>query len=121
MRDRLKDIAMSTRMTARTVVFRHPFVLGGFERVEPAGSYLVETEEEEMDGATVAMSAWRRMATIMHIHSAGMTEYVKIDPSDLDKALARDADREEPSVALTARLDAERMKNNARLMRRKKF
>ena len=112
---------MSTRMTARTVVFRHPFVLGGFERVEPAGSYLVETEEEEMDGATVAMSAWRRMATVMHIHHAGMTEYVKIDPSDLDKAIARDAGTAEPAASLTARLDAERMKNNARLMRRKKY
>ena len=112
---------MSTRMTARTVVFRHPFVLGGFERVEPAGAYLVETEEEEMDGATVAMSAWRRMATVIHIHSAGMTEYVKIDPADLDKAIARDAGPQEADASITARLDAERIKNNARLVRRKKF
>ena len=117
LRHAIKDIAMSTRMKSRTVVFRHPFVLGGFERVAPAGSYLVETEEEEIEGT----AAWRRMGTIMHIHSAGMTEYVKIDPADLDKAIARDAGAEEPTAALTARLDAERMKNNARLMRRKKY
>lgn len=113
---------MGTRMKSRTVVFRHPFVLGGFERVAPAGTYLVETEEEEIDGATVATSAWRRMATVMHVTTqAGETEYVKIDCTDLDKALARDAGHEEPSAALTARLDAERMKNNARLIRRKKY
>ncbi|MBV9540170.1 MAG: hypothetical protein JO167_02795 [Alphaproteobacteria bacterium] len=112
---------MATRMISRTVVFRHPFVLGGFERVEPAGTYQVETEEEEIDGATVAVSAWRRMVTVMHIHHAGMTEYVKIDPADLDKALARDAGAQEAPSALTARLDAERTKNNARVARRKKF
>jgi len=112
---------MNTRMTGRTVVFRHPFVLGGFERVEPAGAYLVETEEEELDGATVATSAWRRLATVIHITHAGTTEYVKIDPTDLDRALARDAGPAETAAALTARLDAERMKNNARLIRRKKY
>jgi hypothetical protein len=112
---------MSTRMTARTVVFRHAFVLGGFERVAPAGSYLVETEEEEIDGLAMETSAWRRMGTVMHVIQDGMTEYVKIDASDLDKAIARDAGREEAPAALTARLDAERKKNNARLSRRKKY
>ncbi len=112
---------MSTRMTSRTVVFRHAFVLGGFERVAPAGSYLVETEEEEIDGATMATSAWRRMATVMHIVNGADTEYVKIDCADLDRALARDAGSEETPGVLTARLDAERKKNNARLTRRKKY
>jgi len=111
---------MSTRMTARTVLLRHPFILGGFERVEPAGSYLVETEEEEMDGGTVAVSAWRRISTVIHIHHPGMTECVTIDPAELDKALVRDAEPREPPAARTARLDADRVRNNARLMRRKK-
>jgi hypothetical protein len=112
---------MSTRMTAKTVVFRHPFVLGGFERVAPAGADQVETEEEEIDGATVATSAWRRMATVIHILSEGATEYVKIDCADLDKAIARDAGPAEAPASLTARLDAERTRNNARLTRRKKY
>jgi hypothetical protein len=110
---------MSTRITARTVLFRHPFVLGGFERVEPAGSYLVETEEEEIDGATVAVSVWRRIGVVMHIRHGGMTECMTIDPDDLEKALVRDAEGEEPHAALMARLEADRMKKDARLQRHK--
>jgi hypothetical protein len=112
---------MNTRMTQRTVVFRHAFVLGGFEHVAPAGSYLVETEEEEIEGLSMESIAWRRMATIIHLVQGTTTEYVKIDAADLDKAMARDADKEEAPLALTARLDAERKRNNARVMRRKKF
>jgi len=112
---------MNTRMTQRTVVFRHAFVLGGFERIAPAGSYLVETEEEEIEGLSMDSMAWRRLATIIHLGQDGTMEYVKIDASDLDKALARDAAKPEPPLALTARLDAERKRANARLIRRKKF
>jgi hypothetical protein len=112
---------MNTRMTQRMVVFRHAFVLGGFERIAPAGSYLVETEEEEIDGLSMDRIVWRRMATIIHLFQDGATEYVKIDAGDLDKALARDAEKQEPPAALTARLDAERKRINARVIRRKKF
>ena len=110
---------MVTRMTARTVVFSRPFVLPGFERVEPAGSYLVETEEEQLD--TFTQSAWRRLATIMHITRGGATEYVKIDPMDLDKALARDEVQQETQASAQARLDADRRKAGARTARRKRF
>lgn len=106
-------------MIARTVVFSRPFVLPGFERVAPAGSYLVETEEEQLDSNT--QSAWRRMATIMHIVHGGATEYVKIDPMDLDKALARDDVRAETQASAQARLDADRRGSNGRLARRRKF
>ena len=112
---------MTTRLTSRTVLFCHPFILSGFERVEPAGSYHVQTEEEEIDGATVAVSAWRRINTVMHIHRTGVTECVTIDPLELEKALTRDAGPEEAPAVLTARLDADRARNNARLMRRRKL
>ncbi len=110
---------MVTRMTARTVVFSRPFVLPGFERVAPAGSYLVETEEEQLD--TISQSAWRRLATIMHITYGGATEYVKIDPMDLDKALERDEVQQETQTTAQARLDADRRRGGARMARRKKF
>ncbi|HSZ74689.1 MAG TPA: hypothetical protein VK779_07710 [Rhizomicrobium sp.] len=110
---------MTTRMTSKTVVFQHPFVLFGFEQIEPAGSYIVETEEEQIEDASV--SAWRRTATIMHMNRGGATEYLRIEAADLTKALARDAGQQESPETTQARLDSERRSRNARLVRRKKF
>jgi len=56
----------------------------------------------------------------MRIQHAGMMENVTIDPTDLEKALARDAGPAELPAALSARIDADRVRNNARLMRRRK-
>jgi hypothetical protein len=106
-------------MTSKTVTFTRPFVLTGFEQIEPAGSYLVETEEEQLDG--ISQSAWRRMATVMHITHDGVTQYVKIDTADLDKALSRDGAQKDTQTYAQERLDAGRRGNNARPIRRKKF
>jgi hypothetical protein len=95
---------MTTRMTSKTVMFRRPFVLTGFERIGLAGSYVVDTEEEQIEG--VSISAWRRVATVIRVPHAGATEYVTIDNADLDEALARDAESEETPAALQARLDS---------------
>lgn len=110
---------MKTRMTSKTVTFRRPFVLTGFERVGLAGSYVIDTEEEEIEG--VSVSAWRRIATLIRVPHAGTTEYVSIDNVDLDKALARDAESEETPVALRARLDSANRKVRARAMLGKSF
>ena len=110
---------MAVRMTSTTVVFGRPFVLNGFERLEPAGSYIVETEEESIDD--VSSAAWRRVATIMHVTRAGATEYRRIDPGDLVKALARDEAQQESPAATQIRVDAARHRNSVRLTRRKKF
>ena len=110
---------MSTRMTSKTVVFRHPFVLGGFEHVAPAGSYLVETEEEEIGGLSLPVPVWRRTATVMHVQRNGELSFVKIDAADLAKALVRDAGRAEAADTLTARLDTKSRK--IRPIRRKKY
>ena len=118
-RNILEDITMSTRMTSKTVVFRHPFVLGGFERVAPAGSYLVETEEEEIGGLSLPMPVWRRTATVMHVQRDGELSFVKIDAADLAKALVRDAGPAETAETLAARLDPQRRKT--RPIRRKKY
>ncbi len=109
---------MPQRMLSRTVTFRRPFVLDGFDRVEPAGTYTVDTEDETIDD--VSFVAWKRCAPVMHIVRDGATEYVRIDPEDLRKALSRDEAQDEPDGA-QARLDANRQRNTARLARRKKF
>jgi hypothetical protein len=109
---------MPTRMLSRVVIFRRPFVLDGFERVEPAGTYTVDTEEETLD--EVSFPVWKRLATVMHITHGSTTEYVRIDPEELRKALERDNAQDEPA-ATVVKLDADRMRNNARLARRKKY
>lgn len=98
---------MAVRMTSREVVFRRPFVLKGFDKIEPAGTYTVETEEESIDD--VSFVVWKRLGTVIHITRGGETEYVRVDPEDLMKALARDSSSASETVAATeARLDAAR-------------
>ena len=108
---------MALRMTCREVVFRHPFVLRGFDRVEPAGAYKVETEEESIEA--VSFPVWKRLATVIHVMRGGATEYIRIDPEDLRKALVRDGGGEETSAALDARLSAaQRPRIDTRRVRR---
>ena len=112
---------MAIRMTSRDVVFRRPFVLKGFDKIEPAGTYKVETEEESIDD--VSFVVWKRLATVIHITRGGETEYVRIDPEDLLKALARDGSAEETTVATEARLAAARRRprNGVRRATRRRF
>jgi hypothetical protein len=37
---------MTVRTTSKTVTFTHPFNLSGMDKVQPAGTYTVETDEE---------------------------------------------------------------------------
>jgi hypothetical protein len=83
---------MAVRMTSMEVVFARPFLLTGFRQVEPAGTYLVETEEECADD--VASPVWKKNATVIHLTHDGATDYVRIDPEDLRKALSRDGAQE---------------------------
>ena len=79
---------MTTRTTSRTVTFQRPFILDGFARDVPAGTYLVETEEELMD--TVLSVAWKRASTVIRLRTATGTEDVFIDPEQLNAALLSD-------------------------------
>ena len=42
------------------VTFRHPFVLTALETAQPAGTYRLVTEEEEIPGRPLLRSAERR-------------------------------------------------------------
>jgi hypothetical protein len=83
---------MTTRTTARTVVFRRPFKLSAVDDMQPAGSYMVEVEEERLD---TSFPAYRRIATVMRLPgkpgSAELGRVVDIDPKELDAVLTRDA------------------------------
>jgi hypothetical protein len=83
---------MADRSTETTVTFRHPFRLSALERPQPAGTYMVVTDEEEIVG--LSFVAFRRMATLLHLPAVGTArtraEVVCIDPLELTAALIAD-------------------------------
>ena len=93
---------MKTRTNQETVTFGGAFVLGGFDRELPAGAYVVETDEELIEG--LSFTAWRRVATLIHLPAMaahpGRRETLAVDPTVLDAALRRDATGKEDRQAL---------------------
>jgi hypothetical protein len=83
---------MSTRTTLRSVQFNNSFRLNGVDLALPAGTYLVETDEENI--AEISCPAYRRVRTtitvpINKVHTQGWQVFT-IDPQDLEDALSRD-------------------------------
>ncbi len=76
------------RTTTKTVTFQRPFVLDGFPELLPAGTYTVDTDEEQLDSMLV--EAWRRVATTLRVRIDGAIECRPIDPDALHEALMRD-------------------------------
>ena len=89
---------MTVRTSEKTVTFKRPFVLSGFDQLLTAGAYRVETDEELLDG--VSFPAYQRIATLFHLDAIpgqpGVTQTLTVDPGDLDAALKRD--RESPQT-----------------------
>jgi hypothetical protein len=84
------DLTLRTDRT--TVSFLNPFSLRGLEGVQPAGDYIVETDNEVIEG--LSRVAYRRVATLLTIPSVsapqGLSERVSVDQTDLDAALIKD-------------------------------
>ena len=80
---------MTSRTTRRTVTFKRPFVLGGVDGTQPPGTYDVDTDEESLDSRSLL--AYRRVATFIQVRRDGGTQVFRIDPTELDDALRRDA------------------------------
>lgn len=93
---------MTKRMNKRQVVFQHPFLLDEAEEEFPAGAYVVETEEESLDG--ISFRAFRRIATrlIRHppIGTFKPTKYWIVDPKGLDAALEIDSKHNASGISL---------------------
>lgn len=82
---------MTYRTREMLVTFQHPFTLGGFDEVLPAGEYRVETDEELLEG--VSFSAYRRVRTLVHLHARPTNpgpRVLTVDQAELDTALSRD-------------------------------
>jgi len=79
---------MSNRTSRANVTFTRPFPVIGFDELQPAGTYVVETEEELIDG--LSFPAYRRTATTIFLpaHPArpGWAEVAQIDPQTIDAA-----------------------------------
>jgi hypothetical protein len=77
-----------TRSRRETVVFKHPFRIASVERLLPAGSYEVITDEESMEG--LSFPSFRPIATMMMVPAppprSPSVEMVTISSIDLSDA-----------------------------------
>ncbi|SKA42036.1 hypothetical protein SAMN02745126_06561 [Enhydrobacter aerosaccus] len=70
------------RSSEIATTFRHPIVLAALETTQPAGTYRLVIEEEQIPG--LSFLAWRRTATLLHLPALSATggkhQVVAIDP-----------------------------------------
>jgi len=83
---------MAARTTETTVTFKHPFTLTALTDSQPAGTYTIETDEEEVPG--LSFTAFQRTATMLRLpaipNTSGRSEVVPVDPVELAAALEAD-------------------------------
>jgi hypothetical protein len=83
---------VTVRTSRKTITFQKPFFLGTDDERLPAGDYVVETDEELIQG--LSFPAYRRIQTLIHLHSLSdspqFTRTKVIDPKDLDYAIAQE-------------------------------
>jgi hypothetical protein len=58
---------MTVRTTRTTISFSQPFELRDLDGIQPAGDYLLDTDEELIEG--LSRLAYRRVATLLHLPS----------------------------------------------------
>jgi hypothetical protein len=84
---------MPTRSTTTAITFQAPFKLSSVEGEQPAGTYWIETDEEQIEG--LSFNAFHRTLTTLFLPAdpkPGMTrQSVQVDPQELAQALAADA------------------------------
>jgi hypothetical protein len=83
---------MTVRTTESEVTFTRPFRLSAFDDPQPAGTYRLVVDEEEIFG--LSFLAYRRTATMLHTPAisidSGFHRVVEIDPKELADALDAD-------------------------------
>ncbi len=84
---------MSERTTETTITFTRPFTLSCFDKCQPAGTYRLVIDEEEILG--ISFVAYQRKATMLHIPAVTAlnrtSEVFQIDSAELAIALEADA------------------------------
>lgn len=80
------------RTTETMVTFRHSFMLAAVDAEQPAGTYRVVTEEEQIPG--LSFTAFRRTATLLHLPALATTggthQVVQLDPGEWADLVAAD-------------------------------
>jgi hypothetical protein len=83
---------MTERTRRYSIVMHFPFDPGGDYGIQPAGTYDVETIEEQLD--SISTIAYRRLSTIIAKRPAPedrtRPNSMMVEPSDLEHALERD-------------------------------
>ena len=83
---------MNTRTHRSSVVFNHPFLLKGVDRILPPGKYDIVTDEALIE--ELSFPVYRRVSTMIFVparsHQASSVEMVAIDPLDLRAVQDRD-------------------------------
>jgi len=85
---------LTIRTSKRIVTFRKPFALGDGAELRQAGVYVVETDEELLEG--LSFPAYRRILTVISLQPgpgvSALTPALTINPDDLEAALRRDVE-----------------------------
>jgi hypothetical protein len=86
------SIQGAIRTTETRVTFRRPFLLSALEGMQPAGTYRLVIDEEQVPG--LSFVAFRRPTTMLHLPadpSPGRSrQVVSVDPVELAEVLAAD-------------------------------
>ena len=89
-----KQLRVTIRSRREAVTFKHPFRIRGVDRLLPAGTYQVITDEESIEGLSFA--AFRRVATMILVPGASALAQEMISIGSVDLA---DAQRIDASAA----------------------
>ena len=76
------------RTTRKSITFDHPFSLTAVDKLQPAGTYAVDIDEELIEG--LSFLAYRRVATTIYLPliqgSHGSVQAIRVDPQELATA-----------------------------------
>ena len=76
------------RTTRETLTFDHAFSLMAVDKVQPAGTYAVDIDEELIEG--LSFLAYRRVATTIYLPlvqgNYGSVQAIRVDPQELTAA-----------------------------------
>lgn len=83
---------MTMRTNTTTVTFANPFTIGDSDKEFPPGDYVVETDEDLIEG--LSFPVYRRMSSRLHSPTdparPGTSSTLVVESAELDLALVRD-------------------------------